>query len=166
MPEVVEKGTHSPRNSLCVVGAEALLVLLPFVVMAIVLAQKGELSKLASMPEWGVASSALIGLSMVRFAAGLLHARTPVEGLAWERVLLLFALIIVLGLVPSLLVLSLVLIAKTPSSYLSAMQIVFFLLSLFLFISLGWAGEHVLTESTEAEKEHELTVLRSRAAGD
>ena len=166
MPELEEKAMNNPRNSLCVVGAEALLVLLPFVVMAIVQAQKGELSQLPAMPEWGVASSALIGLAMVRFAAGLLHARAPVEGLAWERVLLLFALIVVLGLVPSLLVLSLVLLAKPPSSLLAAMQIGFFLVALFLFISLGWAGEHMLGDTSEAEKDHEVTVLRSRAAGD
>ena len=166
MPEFEEKGPQNPKNSLCVVGAETLLVLLPFVVMAIVLAQKGELSKLPYRPEWGVASSALIGLAMVRFVSGLLHAGTLIEGVAWERVLLLFAAILVFGLVPSLLVLSLVLVSKTPSGYLAAMQIAFFAVSLFLFISLGWAGEHVLTQSTETEKQHELTVLRSRAAGD
>jgi hypothetical protein len=166
MPNVEEKGTQNAKNSLCVVGAETLLVLLPFVVIAIVLAQKGEIARLPYMPEWGMASSALIGLAMVRFATGLLHAGGLVEGLAWERVVLLFAVIVVLGLVPSLLVLSLVLVAGKPSGFLAAMQMVFFALSLFLFISLGWAGEHVLTQSTETAEEHEITVLRSRAAGD
>jgi len=166
VPEADEKGTHSPGNSLCVVGAEALLILLPFVVMGLVLAQKGEFSKFAYMPEWGVAASALIGLSMVRFATGLLHARAPMEGFAWERVLLLFSLIVVLAFVPSLLVMSLVLLAENPSAYLAVMQVVLFLVALFLFISLGWAGEHVLAEATETEKRRDLTVIRTRATGD
>ena len=56
MPNVEEKGTQNAKNSLCVVGAETLLVLLPFVVIAIVLAQKGEIARLPYMPEWGMAS--------------------------------------------------------------------------------------------------------------
>ena len=46
------------------------------------------------------------------------------------------------------------------------MQIVLFLLALFLFISLGWAGEHVLAEATDTDKRRDLTVIRTRATGD
>jgi hypothetical protein len=166
VPEADEKGTHSPGNSLCVVGAEALLILLPFIVIGLVLAQKGEFAKFAYLPEWGVAASALIGLSMVRFATGLLHARTPMEGFAWERVLLLFSLIVVIAFVPSLLVMSLVMLADRPSTYLAVMQVVLFLVALFLFISLGWAGEHVLAEATQTEKPRDLKLIRTHATGD
>ena len=41
----------------------------------------------------------------------------------------------IFAFVPSLLIMSLVLLAETPSSYLAVIQIVLFLLALFLFIS-------------------------------
>ena len=129
MPEAEKEQAHNPRNSLCVVGAEALLVILPFLVIAIVQLENGELSGLLYMPAWGVAASALIGLAMVRFVTGLLHGREQVERLEWERVLLLFSAIVVFAFVPSLLVLSLVVLAKNTSGYLAALQIVLFLVA-------------------------------------
>jgi hypothetical protein len=166
VPETGKEHSPSQRNSLCVVGAEALLIVLPFLVMTIVQFEKGQLAGLLYMPDWGVAASALIGLAMVRFATGLLHGRAQVEHLEWERVLLLFSLIVVFAFVPALLVLSLVLLAKTPSPYLAALQLILFVVGLFLFIALGWAGQHVIAEATESNARRNFQLVDSRAAGD
>jgi len=48
MPEAERKSAHNSTDFLCVVGAEALFILLPFVVISIVLLQKGELSAAAT----------------------------------------------------------------------------------------------------------------------
>ena len=168
MSEAERKGAHDPKNSLCVVGAEALFLALPFVVIALVLFERGELAKFAYMPEWAIAASVLIGLSLVRFAAGLLQARVRVESLAWERVMLMFALIIIFGLIPSLLVLSLVLVSP-PSLYLALAQIGLFAFGLFLFLSLGWTAQHLLTEDRTADQDpkRDFTVIATaRAAGE
>lgn len=164
MPQPGEEHAPNPRNSFCVVAAEALLVVLPFLVMAIVLLEKGELSTLFYMPAWGIAGATLIGLSIVRFATGLLHGGEQLERLAWERVLLLFAAIVVFAFVPSLLVLALVLLAKVVSAYLAALQLLLFLIGLFLFIALGWAGEHVLSEADNRNTGRKFSLANSHAA--
>ncbi|MBZ5729176.1 MAG: hypothetical protein LAP87_29905 [Acidobacteriia bacterium] len=168
MPEAERRVARNSTDSLCVVGAEALFIVLPFVVIAIVLLQKGELSKIAYMPEWAIAAAVLTGLSLVRFTTGLLHANPEVETFAWERVMLIFSLIVILALVPSLLILALVLVSGVNSEYLAVAQIFLFLLSLSLFMTLGWTGQYILAQEKAAEPSppREIAVISSRAAGD
>ncbi len=168
MPEAERRVVRNSTDSLCVVGAEALFIVLPFVVIAIVLLQKGELAKFAYMPEWAIAASILTGLSLVRFTTGLLHANAEVETFAWERVMLVFSLIVIFALVPSLLILALVLVSGVNSGYIAVIQIFLFLLGLFLFMTLGWTGQSILAQvkAVEPSQPREIAVINSRAAGD
>ena len=81
--------------------------------------------------------------------------------------MLLFALIVIFALMPSLVVLSMVLSAGAPSAGMAAAQIVLFVIGLALFLSLGWTAQRLLSDEKEVESAREFTVIeRSRAAGD
>ena len=73
MSEIDSKRIPTHRNALCVVAAEALFILLPFVVIAIVFSGNGQFSRFLYMPEWAIAASIFIGLALTRFTSGLLQ---------------------------------------------------------------------------------------------
>lgn len=136
--------------------AEVLFMILPFVVTGIVFSYQGVLLKLIYLPEWSLASSVLMGQALVKYISAILSSQNRTE-LPWQRVALNLSFLIVLGLVPSLLILSLVLIAE-PYSYsnrLAVSQIVLFifgLISFFIFggYTPGLAGKRV-SKATQAE---------------
>lgn len=167
MPDNESSDVRDHGNSLCVVVTEALFILLPFVVIAIVLSSRGQLSRFAYRPEWAIAAAILSGLSLVRFAAGLLQGNVANSGLSWERVMLIFSLVVVFAFVPSLLVLSLVLVSGAASQYVALAQIGLFVLALFLFVALGWLGQQFLEDARTTSPARELKVINSsRAVGE
>jgi hypothetical protein len=167
VPEMEAKGLQEHKNSLCVVATEALFILLPFVVIGIALSNKGQFSKFLYMPEWAISAAVLIGLSLVRFTSGLLQGNIQMTSLSWQRVMLIFSMVIVLALVPSLLVLALVLVSGAPSQGLAFAQIVLFALGLFLFVAFGWTGQQFLEEAKSGSNNRELTVITTaRAVGE
>jgi ABC-type polysaccharide transport system permease subunit len=99
---------NSQINAFAILGAEFMFILLPFVVSGIVFSYKGDYSKMLGMHEWSLAASVLIGQSLVKFISGML-ANRDVYTAHWERVALAISFLIVAGLVPSLIILSLVL---------------------------------------------------------
>jgi hypothetical protein len=167
VPETASKRIPPGRNALCVVAAEALFILLPFIVIAIVFSCNGQFSKVLYMPEWAIAASILIGLSLTRFTSGLLQGDAEAAAYSWERVMLIFTLVIVFAFVPSLLILSLVLVSEVPSHSLATAQIVLFLLGLFLSVALGWTGQQFMQDANKETRNAELQVINgSRAAGE
>jgi len=164
---VTEEERESSKDSLCVVAAEALFILLPFVVIGIVLWHKGDLARFPYMPEWAIAAAILVGLALVRFTTGLFQAGAEIRALAWERVMLVFSGVIIFALVPSLLVLALVLVSSAVSLYLALGQVALFVMGLALFLALGWSGQFFLGQgkANHAGPGFEL-INRARAAGD
>ena len=167
MSEIDSKRIPTHRNALCVVAAEALFILLPFVVIAIVFSGNGQFSRFLYMPELAIAASIFIGLALTRFTSGLLQGDSEAASYSWERVMLIFTLVLVFAFVPSLMILSLVLVAGAPSHSLAIAQIVLFLLGLFLFVALGWTGQQFMQDAKRGSRNTELQVISNpRAVGE
>src|SRR5437868_3723695 len=95
--------------------AESLFIILPLIVLTIVLLQKGKsVRDLFASPEWSFAGAILMGQTMVKLIYGVYATKR--RGVNAEWVAVTVAGIIVLGLVPSLIVLSLMLTLEAPST--------------------------------------------------
>lgn len=139
---------NSQTNAYAILGAEFLFILLPFVVSGIVFSHKGDYSKLLRMPEWSLAASVLIGQSLVKFISGMLANRT-VYTARWERVAFAISFLIVIGLVPSLIILALVLLEGAESLGLTIAQGVIFGVGVLAFFAFGAGGEALIRIKSE-----------------
>ncbi|PWB55996.1 MAG: hypothetical protein C3F13_02745 [Anaerolineales bacterium] len=122
--------------------AELLFIILPFIVIGIISFSKGEFSAFFRIPEWSLASSILVGQTIVKLISGLVSKPRKI---AWENTALILSIIIVLILVPVLIILSLIMTTDTPSAWLVIAQIIYFFLSATLFYAGGSIGQIFLT---------------------
>jgi len=153
-PEVLDsrrRANVAVKNTFVAILSELLFVLLPLLVLLIVFIHTGKgLWNLMASPELSFASAILMGQTIVKFVSGTSIAGTR----SWERIAFTVSIIIVLGLVPSLIILSLVLTTTNVSSGLVWAQVAFFIISVLVFIALGGAGQlflklyHPKTDST------------------
>jgi len=143
---------HERIVGLHIVAAELAFLLGPFVVIGLAYFYKGDPRSVIYTPYWSIASSVLIGQALVRFIIRLLQSDVHDPAISWERVTLVFSLLIVLGLIPSLLVLLLVLISTQPSLYLCVAQLVLFVFALSLYLALGWTAQDMMSNTTPAEE--------------
>jgi hypothetical protein len=120
-----------------------MFILLPFVVSGIVFSYKGDYSKLLGMHDWSLAASVLIGQSLVKFISGMLANRGAYTA-HWERVALAISFLIVAGLVPSLIILSLVLVDGVYSKQMAIAQLGIFALAVAVFFAFGAGGEALM----------------------
>lgn len=125
--------------------AGILFVILPLIVLAIVRFYQGStLWELLRAPDWSFGTAVLFGESVIN----LLNAAVKSKGnVMCERLGALVAGVVVLGLVPSLVVLSLLLVELTPQTWLIILQITLFAVACFIFL-LSIAAESALTSST------------------
>lgn len=137
---------------LYIIAAELTFLLVPFVVIGLGYLYKADLRTIFYAPYWSVASSILIGQALIRFVSRLLQSRAHDPAISWERVTLIFSVLIVLGLVPSLVVLLLVLITAQPSAYLGIAQIILFIFGVCLFVAFGWTGQEMVFHLRPAEE--------------
>lgn len=129
------------ENITALLMAEFLFILLPFIVLAIVTSYKTSIYDLLFVPEWSLSAAILFGVTIVKFVAG----STVYTGkLHWQRVILAVAIILVLGLAPSLIILALVLISNELSTSLTVAQLVFFSLAVLVYFTIGSIGHSML----------------------
>ena len=112
---------------------------------------------------WSIASSTLIGQALIRFVSRLLQSRAHDSAISWEKVTLLFSVLVVLCLIPSLVVLLLMLISTQPSAYLGIAQVILFVFGVSLYLAFGWMGQDMVTHSRSTE---ESTVERDIASSN
>ena len=122
--------------------AEVLFSGLPLVVVAMVLYQARHAVNFWASPEWSFGAAILFGQTVVRFVNGLIGAGVRATT---GPVALALAMVVVLGLVPSLLVLTMTLQAieggRTVADWLQCLQVMFFILSALTYLLLGTVGE-------------------------
>ncbi|MGA2193218.1 MAG: hypothetical protein ABSG42_07590 [Nitrospirota bacterium] len=128
-------------NSFIGVTAEYLFLIIPFVVLSVVMAYKNNAFELIYSPEWALSSAILFGQTIVKLVSGISAYK---GGLYWQRVAIIFSLIIVFGLIPSLIVLTLILTSSRQVFGLAVSQIILFILSSLALLSLGGLGQLVL----------------------
>jgi hypothetical protein len=138
----LKKRDSTYGNTLAILLTEILFIILPLVVLGIVFSFKGRVLVLLHTPEWSLISAILFGQTMIK----VIIAALTVKDMEWQRIVFAVALVLVVGLVPSLLVLTLVITSDPPSRSLVATQITLFVLSIIVFFGLGGAMQNLLVE--------------------
>jgi hypothetical protein len=139
-----EEEDDNEGNAWCGAISELLFVLLPFLVITITFAHRGQVRTILSLPEWSLVSSVVVGQSIVKIVSTSLTYGTGGRPILIDRIALLVAVLMVCVLVPCLTVLSLVLTSDHVSRALACWQIILFLLATFLFTGVTWL--HRLSE--------------------
>ena len=125
------------------VCSEALFVILPIIVLTIVLLTRGRTAgELFASPEWAFAAAVFMGQALVKIVYAITATREP--HVVPERLGLMASAIIVLGLVPSLIVLSLLLADSAPGRALVVMQLFLFVAGLAVFLRFGAIAHNLL----------------------
>jgi hypothetical protein len=140
------------KVGLQIVAAELAFLLAPFVVIGLAYLYKPELKNILYTPYWSIASSVLIGQALIRCIIQLLQSKAHDPTISWERVTLIFSLLIVLGLIPSLLVLLLMMISTEPSMYLVVAQLVLFVFAFWLYLVLCWSAQDLMSNPAAAQE--------------
>ena len=129
------------RRILSGLGAEVTFALLPLLVVLMVMIYAGRFPLLFSSPEWSFGAAILFGQAVVKFVAGLARAGAAAPG----PVALVVTLVVVFGLVPSLIILTMLLLSaeslRCPALWLEASQILLFFCAAILYLVLGTVGE-------------------------
>src|ERR1700723_3616949 len=102
--QTAQKKKESERLTFALI-TELLFIILPFIVIGITLANRGELRTLFFIPEWSIVAAVIIGQAIVRFASVAIGR--PVAGK--EAIVFMMTLMLVAILVPTLLILVFVL---------------------------------------------------------
>lgn len=134
--------SKSNQNALLILLSEYLFIFLPFLVIGIIKIYKADFSTFFQAADWSFAASILFGQVIVKLVSGLvIHSKAK-----WQRVVVLLSFILVLGLVPSLVVLALILIDGGVSSFLVKTQLVLFSLASVVFFWVGSAAHAMIEE--------------------
>ena len=133
----------SSQNAFLILLSEYLFIFLPFLVIGIIKIYKSDFSTFFQAADWSFAASILFGQVIVKLVSGsVIHAKAM-----WQRVVVLLSFILVIGLVPSLVVLALILIDGGVSSFLVYTQLVLFFFASLVFFGVGAAG-HAMIEAS------------------
>ncbi len=128
------------KNARYILCSEYLFILLPFIVIAIVKFSNNEsVIAFLSIADWSFAASILWGQTIIKIVSGSLSGTV-----AWQRLSFLVSILIVVCLVPTLVTLALMLMAKVPSLFLISLQMFLFLTSTIAFFWIGAAGQTLL----------------------
>jgi hypothetical protein len=138
------KETHnmSERSRILAgLAAEVSFAVLPLVVMLMVLVHAGHSNRILSAAEWSFGASILFGQTLVKFVSGLARGGSAAIG----PVALAVALLVVFGLSPSLMVLTMTLQAaeagQKAAPWLCGAQVFLFCGSAIVYMLLGTVGE-------------------------
>jgi hypothetical protein len=127
-------------------ASELLFVLLPFIVIGIALAHRGEILTLVFIPEWSIVAAVIVGQAIVKVASAAMGTNV-----VKPKFILMMAILLVCLLVPILSILAILLTSPTVSPGLAITQAIFFILSVVAFFLSSalenfaverWSGTH------------------------
>jgi cytochrome c oxidase subunit IV len=138
-----DKNGDNYTNAFIGVFADILFILLPLLVIALVSIHKcSTLWNFLSSPEISFAAAIMIGQTIVKFVSGVSVYGANI----WERIAVMVAAMIVIFLVPTLIVLALIMTSVAPAPWLVWTQLIYFILSVLLFATLGSIGSSLIKE--------------------
>jgi len=135
--------TMSERNRIFSgLAAEVAFAVLPLLVVLFVMIDMNRFPSIFESPEWSFGAAILFGQSLVKFVSGLARSGAAAIG----PVALAVSLIVVFGLAPSLLVLTMTLLHSPefsghPGRWLQVLQVVLFCGGAVSYVLLGTVGE-------------------------
>ncbi len=133
-----------------ILGAELMFILLPFLVSGIVFTYLGDVTKIFYLSEWSLAASILFGQSLIKFIIGIMKMDRRAKRVRSDIITFIISFVIIVGIVPSLLILSFVLTSENVSTALATSQIVLFIFGFLSFFILGGAG-HLIQKNEEPD---------------
>jgi hypothetical protein len=143
-PEKTLDAYVSEAHNQLIIGAaaELLFVLLPLLVLAIILTFRGDAANILSTAEWSFAAAILFGQGLIR----VVRATNEHGQFRTEPIVFIAACILVLGLVPSLVILSVFLTneGQEPTMLMILSQLGLFLLSVGSYLFCSMAPGHAL----------------------
>jgi hypothetical protein len=126
-----DKGKDKDKDdeSIAYAIGEISFIFLPFIVMIIIFSFKENLGNILNQPEWSLAASVMFGQSIIK----LIYSIRKSRGVYFYRLGAVISLLVILGLVPSLTVLSLIFISTIVPLWLIVLQMILFIISAILF---------------------------------
>jgi hypothetical protein len=122
-------------------AAEVAFAVLPLLVVLMVLIHSRRSAHLFASPEWSFGTAILFGQALMKFISGLARGGEAATG----PVRLIVALVVVFGLAPSLMVLTMTLQSSEaqidPAIWLQIAQVLLFLAAAIMYLLLGTIGE-------------------------
>ncbi len=132
-------------NTRLVIYGEIFFALLPFIIIAFASIQNRDILTLWYGSELSLAAIILSGQALMRFVSGLIKFEGKKH---WERASCWILVVLFLPII-CLLDFSVLRFADNPSTFFYVLQIVLFLLSLFVYIIFGGAGQLLLSASRQ-----------------
>lgn len=139
----VKREEYPDEGALYHVLTDYFFILLPVVVVVLVRSFHGLLREVARGADLSFASSVLFGQTIARLVAGVVRA--GYRG-SWRVSSFLITAVLVLGLVPSVVMLVSALSAPAPSLLLEVLQVAWFVLGSAVYIWLAHLGETLVSE--------------------
>ena len=134
------------KNSKIVIASEILFILLPIFILLIYLIINDKVSSIFYSYDLSFATIILFGQTIVKMASGISNRE---KRFVWQYISLIFTLIIVLGLIPSILILIFLLIGyKIFCLYIA--QLILLIISLIIYFIFGTIGQMFLDEKKSA----------------
>jgi hypothetical protein len=140
----MNKNGLSSKSKLAVIS-ELLFIFLPLFVISIVKLSDYSLKSIIFSSDWSFASIVLFGQSIVKFSSGI---SSNSNGYKWQAVAFIVAIIIVIGLIPSVVILVKTMEPERQNGIIYWFQFGYFFVSCFTFYFIGTTGQ-ILLEKDE-----------------
>ncbi|MBC5864637.1 hypothetical protein [Flavobacterium turcicum] len=131
------------KNIVYVLTSEILFTILPLLILLIVRSYENKLELIFFNTEWSIMAIILFGQSIVKFSSGISNSNLKFR---WQLVSLIISIIIIFGLIPSIVILIINLLAKENLYSMYFLQIIMFVLSICTFFLIGYLGQKMLED--------------------
>ena len=130
----IESTKKKPSQAGAFATGEFCFILLPFVVMALTFCYKQNMLIFLQQPEWSLASTVMFGQSIIKMIHYIgKQSHSGDTNIYQYRIGAVISVIILLGLVPSLTVLSLIFTSTIIPNWIILTQMILFILSSVIF---------------------------------
>lgn len=131
------------KNIFYVLISEIIFTILPLVVIVIIRSYQNQPKQIFYNTEWIMMAIILFGQSIVKFSSGISNSKRKFR---WQLVALIITTIISFGLIPSIVILIINLLATELNFTLYLFQVIFLIVSISTFIIIGYLGQKLMDE--------------------
>tara|TARA_R110002072_G_C7629516_1_gene506795 strand:+ start:75 stop:566 length:492 start_codon:yes stop_codon:yes gene_type:complete len=137
---------------------ELAFIFLPFIVILIINLNKGNFANLLQTADWSLASAILFGQTIVKIIMGVSAQEHSFE---YQRFGFLSALIIVLGLIPSVVIIGIFETTGKLSTGIIILQFILLAIAVWTFIILGTIGQHLYSSAFKNKIAKKLGITKN-----
>lgn len=138
---------ENEKKAAFAIASEILFALLPIIVILfIIIFTSNDLKSLFFRSELSFISVFFYGQTLVKLISGLLRSKRSFK---WQIIVLYISVIIIVGLIPSVILLSVIFLEINTMLYIYIIQAVWFFLALFTFFVIGRIGQMYIDERSQ-----------------